>query len=73
MAARHQAPKNLLGRPLSDLDVQLLALYRETKELVARKDLPPCLARNVRASLAALYNCVNDLDLEFEHLYDLGV
>jgi hypothetical protein len=52
---------------------EVLGLYGDTKRLCARKDLPPYLARNLRASLAALYQCVNDAGLEFEHLYDLGV
>lgn len=65
-------PVDLLGRPVEGVDAEVLRLYRETKALCARTDLPPYLARNLRASLAALYQCVNDGNLEFEHLYDLG-
>lgn len=64
---------DLLGRPLSEIDRDVLRLYRETKALCAREDLPPYMARNLRASLAALYQCVNGSNAEFEHLYDLGV
>ena len=41
--------------------------------LAARDDLPPCAARNVRKALACLWQATNDLDLQFEQLYDLGV
>ena len=71
--ARKAAEADLLGRPVGEFEGEVLRLYRETKALCARTDLPPCAARNLRASLAALYQVVNDLDLEFEHLYDLGV
>ncbi len=67
------AVNDLLGRPVGAVERDVLRLYRETKALCARTDLPPCMARNLRASLAALYQCVNDANLEFEHLYDLGV
>jgi hypothetical protein len=43
------------------------------KQLAARDDLPPCAARNVRKALACLWQVTNDLDLQFEQLYDLGV
>ena len=37
------------------------------------RDLPPCAERNVKKSLACIWQVVTDLDLEFEQLYDLGV
>lgn len=65
--------RDLAGRPVDAVHREILALYRKTKSLCARKDLPPYAARNLRASLAALYQIVNDAGMEFEHLYDLGV
>jgi hypothetical protein len=58
---------------LSEAERRLLATYEELKALAARDDLPPCMARNVRKALAALWQATNDLDLQFEQLYELGV
>jgi hypothetical protein len=68
-AARH----DLLGRPLSEQEEELLRVYEALKALAARQDLPPCAARNVRRALAAMWQVTNDLDLQFEQLFDLGV
>ena len=65
--------KDLLGRPLNDGEVELARLYRELKALAAREDLPPCAERNVKKALACMWQVVNDLDLEFEQLYEIGV
>ncbi|HUY19109.1 MAG TPA: hypothetical protein VMV15_07770 [Candidatus Binataceae bacterium] len=64
---------DLLGTGLSESEARLLALYRELKSVVARPDLPPCAARGAGKALACMWQVVNDLDLEFEQLYDLGV
>jgi hypothetical protein len=64
---------DLLGHDLNDNEQQLLAAYRGLKQLVLRSDLPPCAARGVRKALACMWQVVNDLDLEFEQLYDVGV
>jgi hypothetical protein len=64
---------DLLGQPLSETETQLLRLYDELKGLAGRSDLPPCAERNVKKALACMWQVVNDLDLEFEQLYDLGV
>lgn len=64
---------DLLGAPLSLDEVALLAAYESLKALAARPDLPPCAARNVRVALAALWQATNDLDLQFEQLYEFGV
>jgi hypothetical protein len=64
---------DLLGKALSESEEKLLAAYRELKSLAARPDLPPCAARGSRKALACMWQVVNDLDLEFEQLYDLGV
>lgn len=65
--------KDLLGRPVSDTEAQLARLYADLKAMAAREDLPPCAERNVKKALACLWQVVNDLDLEFEQLYDVGV
>ena len=64
---------DLLGRPLSASDEQLLAIYTSLKAMAADPDLPPCVERNVKKALACLWQVVNDLDLEFEQIYDVGV
>ena len=64
---------DLLNRPLTDNEKELLTTYLALKKLAAREDLPPCAARNVRKALACLWQATNDLDLQFEQLYHLGV
>jgi hypothetical protein len=66
-------PTDRLGTPLTPAEAELLRLYEDLKRYVARTDLPPCAARNARKALAALHVAANDLDLVYEHLYDLGV
>lgn len=64
---------DLLGRPISDTEAQLARIYADLKAMAAREDLPPCAERNVKKALACLWQVMNDLDLEFEQLYELGV
>ena len=64
---------DLLGQPVTETEAQLLRLYRDLKTLAAREDLPPCAERNVKKALACVWQIVNDLNLEFEQLYDLGI
>ncbi len=64
---------DLLGRPITDDESQLLRIYEELKALAARGDLPPCAERNVKKALACMWQVVTDLNLEFEQLYELGV
>ena len=64
---------DLLGKPLTNVERELVATYDALKSLAARDDLPPCAARNVRKALACLWQATNDLDLQFEQLYHLGV
>ena len=64
---------DLLGKPIGDTEAQLMRLYTELKELTAREDLSPCIERNVKKALACLWQVVNDLNLEFEQLYDRGI
>ena len=65
--------RDLLGRPVSETEAQLAQLYADVKAMAAREDLPPCVERNVKKALACLWQVMNDLDLEFEQLYDVGV
>ncbi len=64
---------DLLGKPLSEQEQEILAAYETLKNLAARDDLPPCAARNVRQALASLWQATNDLGLQFEQLYEYGV
>ncbi len=64
---------DLLGNPLTGTEHDLFAAYEALKTLAARDDLPPAVARNVKTALAAMWQVTNDLDLQFEQLYDLGV
>ena len=65
--------KDLLNRPMTEDEREIHAIYLALKALAAREDLPPCVARNVRKALACLWQATNDLDLQFEQLYHLGV
>jgi hypothetical protein len=67
------AETDLLNKPTTDYEVEILRIYDRLKQLAGRDDLPPCAARNVRKALACLWQATNDLDLQFEQLYDLGV
>ncbi len=64
---------DLLGTPMTATERQILAAYEQLKALAADADLPPCAARNVRKALACMWQATNDLDLQFEQLYELGV
>lgn len=64
---------DLLGRPVTATEAQLIRMYGELKGMAAREDLPPCVERNVKKALACMWQVVTDLDLQFEQLYDLGV
>ncbi|HJW35787.1 MAG TPA: hypothetical protein VJ769_04065 [Actinomycetes bacterium] len=63
---------DLLGRPTTEVEDELLDLYRRCKVLLARDDLAPCAQAGARAATVALWNAVNDLGLVHEHLLDLG-
>ncbi len=64
---------DLLGKPLTEQEQDLVNVYGMLKKLAAQSDLPPCAARNVRKALACIWQATNDLDLQFEQLYELGV
>ena len=63
---------DLLGRPTTEVEDELLALYGRAKALLERHDLVPCVRAGVRAATVGLWNAVNDLGLEHEQLLDLG-
>ena len=64
---------DLLGKPLTEQERALMSVYEELKKLAAQDDLPPCAARNVRRALMSMWQTTNDLNLQFEQLYEFGV
>jgi hypothetical protein len=64
---------DLLGSPTTEQEQELLRVYEALKRLAARDDLPPCAARNVRRALSSMWQATNDLNLQFEQLYEYGV
>lgn len=62
--------RDLLGNDIDDIERDVLDLYARLKELAARDDLPPCVERNAKQALAAIWNAANDLDLVSESLLD---
>jgi hypothetical protein len=63
---------DLLGRPTTEVEDELLALYERGKALLERDDLAPCVRAGVRVATVGLWNAVNDLALTSEQLLDLG-
>ena len=63
---------DLLGRPATAAEDELLELYRRCKALLERDDLAPCARAGARVAAIGLWNVVNDLGLEHEQLLDLG-
>lgn len=64
---------DLLDKPLTAQERDLLDAYEALKQLAAQDDLAPCAARNVRKALSCMWQATNDLGLQFEQLYDVGV
>ena len=64
---------DLLGKPLTEQEQEFLNIYESLKRLASQDDLPPCAARNIRRALMSMWQVTNDLDLQFEQLYDVGV
>lgn len=64
---------DLIGNQLDTHERQLMEIYDALKEMAADPHLPPCAARNVRAALSAMWQATNDLGLQFEQLYEVGV
>jgi hypothetical protein len=57
----------------TEWNAQVLASYRQLKALVERDELPPGVRTNLEQALSALWQAVNNLALDYEFLYDLGV
>ena len=64
---------DLIGRPLTEQESAVLDAYNALKSLAGRDDLPPCAERNVKKALACMWQATNDLGLQFEQLYNVGV
>ncbi len=64
---------DLLGSRLTEQERELLNVYEALKKLASQDDLAPCAARNVRRALMSMWQATNDLDLQFEQLYEFGV
>lgn len=64
---------DLLGTPVTETEQELFQAYELLKYLAAREDLAPCAQHNVRKALACLWQVTNDLNLQHEQLYHLGV
>ena len=64
---------DLLGSRLTEQERELLNVYEALKKLASQDDLPPCAAHNVRRALMSMWQATNDLDLQFEQLYEFGV
>ncbi|HYC79256.1 MAG TPA: hypothetical protein VEI02_16685 [Planctomycetota bacterium] len=64
---------DLLGRPLSGAEAELVEIYGRLRALAARDDVAPCVASNVRFALAAVFQAVNDLGVLYEPTDDVGV
>jgi hypothetical protein len=66
-------PVDLLGNSLTDTELTVLAIHDQLKSLLARPDLPPCVASNARFALAATWQMVTDLALRFDQDEDAGI
>ncbi len=64
---------DLLGKPLTEQEQEFMNIYEALKKLAKQDDLTPCAARNVRRALMSMWQVTNDLNLQFEQLYDMGV
>ena len=58
--------KDLLGRPLSAAERDLVDLYQRLRVMSSRTDLPPCALMNCKQAMVMLWNACVDLDLVFE-------
>ena len=64
---------DLLGRELSVAEDAVLDVYQRLRAVLARDDLPPCAAANLRHALSFAAVAVTDLGLVYEHLTDDGL
>ena len=54
---------DLLGRPLTKDDQELLDLYARLLAMSRRQDLPPVVTANAKQAMVMLWNACNDLAL----------
>ena len=55
------------------VETTLVRVYADLKRLLARDDLAPSVRANLVDALASVSLIVQDLALDYEMLYDLGV
>jgi hypothetical protein len=61
------------GRPPESVEATLRRMYADLKDLLSRDDLAPSVRANLVDALASVSLVVQDLALDYEMLYDLGV
>ena len=59
-------PKDLLQRPMTAEERELVAIYEQLKALAVNAALPPCALMNARQAMVMLWNACNDLALVHE-------
>ncbi|MBI4317020.1 MAG: hypothetical protein HY675_00910 [Chloroflexi bacterium] len=64
---------NSTGEVSPVVEEKVLRVYQDLKDILGRDDLPPSVRANAVQALACVWQIVNDLTLEYEMLYDLGV
>jgi hypothetical protein len=55
------------------VEATLMRIYADLKRLLAQEDLAPSVRANLVDALASVSLVVQDLALDYEMLYDLGV
>lgn len=55
--------KDVLGKPLTADEQELLALYRQLLRMSQNSALPPCALMNCKEAMVMLWNACNDLGL----------
>ena len=58
-----ESPKDLLGKPLTADEKELLLLYEQLKAMSQKPQLPPCALMNLKQAMVLLWNACNDLGL----------
>lgn len=72
MAEHTKMPEtDLLGRPLDEVERELVAIHQRLESLAGREGLAPCVSRGTRAALAVTWQMLNDLNLGPEHPEDI--
>ncbi|MBK8095495.1 MAG: hypothetical protein IPK26_00195 [Planctomycetes bacterium] len=59
-------PNDLLQRPMTEEERELVAIYQRLKALARNPALPPCALMNARQAMVMLWNACNDLALVHE-------